>query len=144
MVWLFEDGVIKPREVKMNWEYHLGLIPATSIVFALEFNGLLREGVFSNHVPPVYLFLCLFICFRITSTWKVTLHQKLAFLSPKKQPGNIWTTRLHTNPSPDSDSGKSLGTLHCKEMAPDPFSLISQTFQIFPKLTSMGRIQISR
>lgn len=143
MVWLFEDGVTKPTGVKLTWEYHPGLIPATRIVFALEFNGLLRV-VFSNHVLPIYLFVCLFVCFRIPSTWKVTLQQKRAFLSPKKQQGNIWTTRLHTNPSPDSDSGKSLGTLPCKETAPDPFCLIYQTFQIFPKLTSMGRIQISR
>lgn len=99
---------------------------------------------FLNHASPVCLFICLFVCFRITSTWKVPRHQKPAFLHPKKHPGNIQTTRPDTSPSPDSNSSKRLGTLHCKEMAPDPFSLTYPTFQIFPKLISMDRIQISR
>lgn len=133
MIGCFEDGVNKPGRMKMSWKCHPGLIPATGIVFAPELNGLLRL-VFLNHVPHIHLFICLSVCFRITSTWKLTLHQKPAFLSPKKHEGSIWTTRLHTNPSPDSDSGKTLGTLPYKEMAPDPFSLIYQTFQIFPKL----------
>lgn len=81
---------------------------------------------------------------RITSTWKLIPHQKPTFPSPKQQQGSNQTTRLHTNPSPDSDCTRSMGTLHCKEMAPDPFSLIYQTFRIFPKLISMDRIQISR
>lgn len=76
--------------------------------------------------------------------WKVTLRQKAAFLSPKKHQGSIWTTRLHTSPSLDSDSSQRLGTRHCKEMVQDLSSLIYQTFQIFPKLISMDRIQISR
>lgn len=77
---------------------------------------------------------------RITSTWRVTPHQKPAFLCPKKPQRS---TRLSTNPSPD-DSLRRLGILHCKETAPDPFSLTYQTFQIFPKPISMGRIQIFR
>lgn len=78
---------------------------------------------------------------RITSTWRVTPRQKPAFLCPKKPRRS---TRLSTNPSPDSDSLQRLDILHCRETAPDPFSLTYQTFQIFPKLISMGRIQTFR
>lgn len=46
--------------MKMNWECHPGLIPATEIVFAPELNGLLRL-VFLSHVPHIYLFICLFV-----------------------------------------------------------------------------------
>lgn len=139
MIWPFQHGKTKPWGMKMRWQYHPGLIPATGIVLAPECNGLLRVALLKL-ASPIYLF----VCFRITSTWKATQHQKPAFLSPEKHQGTIRTTRLHTNPSPDSDSSKRMGALHCKEMAPDPFSLIYQTFQIFPKLISMDRIQISR
>lgn len=76
--------------------------------------------------------------------WKVTLCQKAVFLSPKKHQGSIWTTRPHTSPSLDSDSSQRLGNLHCKEMVQDLSSLIYRIFQIFQKLISMDRIQISR
>lgn len=46
--------------MKMNWEYHPGLIPVIAIIFTTQFNELLKVA-FLNHATPIYLFIDLFV-----------------------------------------------------------------------------------